>query len=268
METAVFGSLLFIFGIVIGSFLNVVILRLPKGITLTGRSYCPHCHRTLTSLELIPVVSYIWLHGKCRACSKKISPRYIILELTAGVLFLFVGLFLGYPTGIGEVLELVRFLVIVSMAIVVFVVDFEHFLILDKVTFPISVVLLLLLLAQDLITFSSNFLSGATISGIYGLLAGLVFFGAIWFFSKGKWMGFGDVKFMIPFGLSLGYPYALVGIIFAFLLGSVVSLPLVLLGNKKLQSRIPFGTFLAASLILSLFYADTLLNWYLGLIGF
>lgn len=260
--------LFFVLGLIIGSFLNVVILRLPVGETLAGRSHCPNCHRILAPLDLVPLFSYLFLKGKCRGCKSKISPRYAIIELLTGAVFA-LGWYSISPQNLVEYIELARVLFAVSILLVVFVVDLEHYLILDKVVLPAVIVVFAFNVALDVIKHIS-------IGNIYsftlgGLIGAGVFFGIcflIWLISKGKWIGFGDVKFMLFMGSVLGFPLAILGFFLSFILGAVTSIPMLILGQKSLQSKLPLGTFLSIATFITIFYGKYILDWYLGLLGF
>lgn len=256
----------FILGLIVGSFLNVVVLRLPKHKSILGRSQCPHCHYQLQPKDLVPVFSYLFLRGRCRNCRAVISPRYILIELCTGLLFAGAFWFYGAPLSASDYITLLYMLVSISIAVVVFVIDLEHYLILDKVVIASSVCLLVLLVLHDTLDFQ-GFLDSATFSGLLGALIGVVLIGGIWFFTRGRAMGFGDVKYMIPFGLSLGFPNVIVGLFLAFTLGALAALPLLFLGNKTLKSKVPFGTFLSVSLVITQFFGSFIVTWYLSLTG-
>jgi leader peptidase (prepilin peptidase)/N-methyltransferase len=260
--------LAFCFGAIIGSFLNVVILRLPEGQSLNGRSHCPKCGHVLGFLDLFPLLSFIFLRGRCRFCKTKISPRYFILEAAAGFLFAAAYFYLQ-PASFIQALLLLKFWVILAALLVIFVVDLEHFLILDSVIFPVSGAILILNIVLDfcskisVFSLHSNFLSGLlAAAGLW-----LLFF-LVWFFSKGLWLGFGDVKLAVLLGLTLGWPLILAGFMLAVFLGGAVSVFLLAFGGKNLKSQVPFGTFLALGTVLALFYGDKLISWYLAILGF
>ncbi len=260
--------LAFCFGSIIGSFLNVIILRLPANQSLNGRSHCISCGHTLGVLDLAPLLSYLFLFGNCRYCKVKISPRYFILEAITGLLFA-VSYYYIQPQNLVPAIQLLKYWIILAALVVIFVVDLEHFLILDEVIFPVSGAIFLLNIILDVCLkiniFSphSNFLSGLIAAAVLW-----VFFYLVWFFSKGLWLGFGDVKLAILLGLALGWPLILVGFMLAILLGGVVSAFLLIFMGKNLKSQIPFGTFLALGTVLALFYGDKVLNWYLAILGF
>lgn len=257
--------LVFLFGACIGSFLNVLILRLPKEQAPTGRSHCVHCRHVLSALDLVPILSFVWLRGRCRYCRKKISPRYIAIELATALLFLFA--FLRFPlANAADAAILIRAAFILAVLIVVFMIDYEHFLILDKVVIPASIILFALNIAVDLARHPAA--SGSfTLNGLLAAAGLLLFFGGIYYISGGTWIGFGDVKFSIFLGLATPYPFVFVNIFVAFLLGAYVGLLLLLFGGKNMKSQVPFGTILAASAAITLFYGPQLLNFYLRTIG-
>lgn len=258
----------FVFGVLIGSFLNVVILRLPNDEGLGGRSHCPKCKRELKVLDLVPIFSYLFLTGKCRGCSQKISPRYLLIEIITGLLFLFSYLYIS-PQSWPALVLLLKFWIILSVLLAVFVIDLEHFLILDNIILPAGIFVLALNFILSLLNHNQfwNF-SGVFVSSlIAAILACLPFFG-IWYFSKGQWMGFGDVKLALFLGVALGFPNVFVGLMAAILLGGAVSSLLLLFTNSNLKTKLPFGTFLAVGSGLSLFFGPVLLKWYLSIMGF
>jgi leader peptidase (prepilin peptidase) / N-methyltransferase len=260
--------LTFCFGAVIGSFLNVVILRLPKEQTLTGRSHCPVCGHTLGLFDLVPIFSFLFLRGRCHYCKTKISWRYFILETLTGLLFVLAYL-KTQPLNLPEVLILLKFLIVIATLVVVFVVDLEHFLILDSVVFPVSLIILLMNLSIDyfsktpILSMHSNLVSGLLGAAFLWLL-----FFLVWYFSKGQWLGFGDVKLAVLLGLILGWPLIFVGFMLAVISGGIISTCLLIFSGKTLKTQIPFGTFLAFGTILAMFYGEKLLSWYLAILGF
>lgn len=259
----------FVFGTLIGSFLNVVIWRLPRGKNLRGRSHCPHCGHVLRPQELFPVFSYLFLRGRCAKCGKRISPRYMFIELITGALFALAALHI-LPAAIDAVsiIELLRILFILAILISVFVIDLEHYLILDVIVFPAAAITFALNIVLDVSAQQSVFaLSSNTAGGVLAAMLAAGFFYIIWRVSAGKWMGFGDVKFSIFLGLALGWTGILVGLFLAFMIGAVVGVLLLIAGTKSMQSRLPFGTFLTLGALLALFYGPQLANWYGRLIG-
>lgn len=260
--------LAFVLGTFIGSFLNVVTQRLPKDATLLGRSSCAGCGRILGPLDLIPVLSFILLGGKCRTCKARIHWRYLVMELVCGLLFA-LSAWLYPPLSILLLVKFLLSLVLCTIGLVTFVVDLEHFIILDKVTLVGSFLALLCIITIDIISGHALLTwSSLTAHALLGVVCGVVPFFLLWFVSSGRWLGFGDVKYMLFFGLTLGYPLVVIGLLFSFWLGALVSLPLLVLGRKQLTSRLPFGTFLVLGQLIAFMFGQTFLRWYLGLIGF
>ena len=257
----------FLFGLIVGSFLNVLILRLPKNLSIGGRSHCQNCNLDLTWRDLFPVFSYLFLRGKCRQCKQKISSRYVLIELITGILFALTW-FIVQPQDLTTWILLFRNWLIVSVLITVFVIDLEHYLILDKIVFPATLVVVFLNIALDYFN-SSSFvdINSFTLGGVLSALLGASIFFSLWFFSKGKWMGFGDVKFMLFLGMALGFPDFFVSLFLAFVLGGIVGIMLIVSGKKAMQSQLPFGTFLSLASLLALFYGKNMLAWYLSFLG-
>jgi leader peptidase (prepilin peptidase) / N-methyltransferase len=237
-----------------------LIWRLPRQQTLGGRSQCPQCDHVLTARDLVPVVSFFVSGRRCRHCRQAVSWRYVVIEVLTAGLFIWAATFV---TG----LILLRLLFIISVLVVVFVIDLEHYLILDALIFPAT---LIVLLANGLIDYMFGHpwtANGSLVVGglLAAVLAAVAFF-VLWYVSSGRWMGFGDVKLMLFIGVAVGWPLIGVAVMLAFLIGSVVSLVLLAGRYKQLTSRVPFGTFASISTLLTLIYGHNLLEWYLRLI--
>lgn len=256
---------LLVFGTIIGSFLNVLIWRLPNKQTLQGRSKCPHCHHQLIWLDLIPVLSFLFFGGKCRYCKKIISWRYLLIELITGFLFVSAWLLI-LPDSLAGWLSLAQLCFIISVLIVVFIIDLEHYLILDKVVIPATIIILVINIIYDLFPLA-NWQTSLFFGSILGMIAGFIPFFLLWYISSGKWIGYGDAKLGLFLGAVFGFPQVWVTYLLAFLIGTAVSIPLLALGKKSLSSRLPLGTFLAIAGILSLWFGSVLTEWYFGLIG-
>lgn len=237
----------FIFGLIIGSFLNSVIYRLEKKESfLKGRSHCPWCGRILSFKDLIPVLSFLILKGKCRYCRKKISLQYPLVEISCGILFFLFSLKFNS-------FDLIFYLLIGSFLILIFVYDLKYFLIPDKIIYP-----------PILISFFYRILKPEI--GIKNLAFGILpsfFFLAIILISREKWMGFGDFKLAILIGLILGWPKILVSLFFSFFSGAVIGLILVILKKKNFKSEIPFAPFLVSGTFFAIFLPQFSLNFYL-----
>jgi leader peptidase (prepilin peptidase) / N-methyltransferase len=255
----------FIIGSFVGSFLNCLIYRIEVGDSFVkGRSYCPNCKKNIEPKDLIPIVSFFILKGRCRNCSEKISFRYPLIEVITGIVFVFIIYSQrDYLLTFNGLIEAIFLLIIFSLMIVITVYDFKHFIIPDGATISIIGATLAwhLFLVLNKTVFLSNILpfifSGLAVSG---------FFLLIFIISKGNWIGFGDVKLAIFIGLFLGFPNVLVGLFLSFTLGAILGIGLILVRKKKLGSEIPFAPFLILGTSLAFFWGENILNWYLNLI--
>lgn len=250
-------------GLIIGSFLNAAIWRLYKGKSLAiDRSICPSCHHVLAPLDLIPVLSYIFLAGRCRYCGKKISVQYPLVESLTALSFVLVGA--NFHFQVSE--PLVFALIATSFLILIAVFDLKYYLILDKVVIP-AVILALLQTIYLTLSYHGSFLHSPFVGGIMGVVIVSGFFGLQYLFSHGTWIGFGDVKLGLFLGLLFGVGQGLMLLLLAYMTGAVVGIGLIVVGKKHLSSKLPFGTFLGFCGIIMLVYGNQILNWYLRLIG-
>ena len=248
MATPFLFFIVLLFGLTAGSFLNCVVYRLENNRSfLAGRSFCPRCKHVLAWYDLMPVLSFLLLGGKCRHCQKKISFQYPLVEIAVALLFLAIFYY-----------RLPVFSYFLSLfLIVIFIYDLKHYLILDKVIYPaIGLTLIYDLLRFDLFTNWNLLISAIGASGFFLLIV---------LASRGKWMGVGDIKLAFLMGLILGWPNILVALFFAFLSGATIGVGLVLARRKSFKSEVPFGPFLVAGTIVAMFYGQALINWYLNL---
>lgn len=243
----------FIFGLIIGSFLNCVIYRLEhKQSFIKGRSFCPHCKHTLLWYDLMPVFSYLFLSCKCRYCKKSISVQYPLVEIATGILFASLANF-------DHAIQTVYFFIIFSFLIIIFVYDLKNYIIPDKVVLPAVGLALAYNLFSVLIgDFSWQVFWGRIFAGFWPAL----FFFLLFFVSQGKWMGFGDVKLAFLMGLLLGPVKVITALYTAFITGAVIGLWLVIFGRKKIKSEMPFGPFLIAGTYLAMIFGNSLSAWY------
>lgn len=255
----------FILGAVIGSFLNVVILRLHTGRSLNDRSHCATCGTALSWYELVPLLSYAALLGRCRSCGARISPQYFLVELATGTAFALVFL-AGF-----DAVTLILSLLAVSVLIVIAGYDLKHLII------PDEAVALLAALAFALLGYEA-WLSEDLWHALEGLLASacaFLFFAGLWYFSGGRWLGFGDAKLAIPLGMLVGLSGVFSLIVFSFWIGAAVSLcilgiqALVSRGQSRLpflrarlrmKSEVPFAPFLILSFLLVYLYGANALH--------
>lgn len=261
--------IIFTLGLIFGSFLNVVIYRLKNGGTIvSGRSKCPHCKKILGFFDLFPVLSFVSLKGKCRFCKKKISWQYPLVELSSALILVFVyaNLFtikqnFSALAGFNDYLLFAVLAYIFLSLFVILVYDQLYYLIPDVVLVPSFLVLVIFYLSSYFLGLSSDFLSY-----VLGMLIYSGFFAIQYFISKGKWVGFGDIKLGLLLGLLLGWQLTLVSLFLAYVFGSLVALALIGLKKKTRKDIIPFGPFLIASAFFCFFYGNLILDWYLGLI--
>ena len=237
--------IIFLFGLIIGSFLNCLIYRLEiEDSPFKGKSYCPKCKHVLKWPDLIPVLSFFLLRGRCRYCSQKISWQYPLVEIATGLLFLLI-----FNAGFS-----VFYFIIAPLLIVIFVYDLKHYLISDQVIYPaIILVLFYNLLRPDLLTRLDLFLS-AFGAALFFLLLVLI--------TRGGGMGIGDIKLAFFMGLFLGWPNILIALFLAFFLGAVVGTGLILLNKKTLKSEVPFAPFLIIGTLIALFWGQNIIDWY------
>lgn len=263
----------FILGLAVGSFLNALIFRLHLGESVAkGRSKCPKCQHELNTWDLIPVLSFIWLRGRCRYCQTTISWQYPIVELVTAGLFALVYNYLissaqpslsGVPPGAGAgtvagILYLIFLWFIASVLIVVFVYDLKHGLILDKVVYPALAVTFIAVLFLPQFDFWPALIGSGVVGGFFLILVLL---------SRETWMGWGDAKLGFLLGLAVGWPLCLPLLFIAFVGGSVVALLLMAIKLKGLKDTVPFGTMLTAAAIITLFVGPKIIEWYMGLLG-
>lgn len=240
----------FLFGLVIGSFLNVCIYRLPKGESIAmPPSHCTSCNTELKPQDLIPVLSWVLLRGKCRYCGEKIHWRYPVTEFVNAVVWVMIIWQWGLTS------QGLAGLFLFSLSLVITQIDLEHYLI------PNSLVIFLLLggiayhfIAQDLTLLNRGI----------GLVVGFTVPFLLALLSRGG-MGGGDIKLMGAMGVWLGFPGVLYALFIGALLGSLVGLGLIILGKKKRKDPIPFGPFLVLGFLVLFLFADNVTNWYWNL---
>lgn len=246
----VFVLLIFLYGLLLGSFYNVVGLRIPAGESIVKpRSHCPSCGHILGALELIPVLSYVFQGGKCRQCKAGISPLYPIVELTTGGLFALAAFRVGWTA------ELIVALTLISLCVIVFVSDYTYMIIPDKV----------LLFFLPLFAVERIFIPLTPWwDSLLGAAAGFGLLLAIALISKGG-MGGGDIKLYGVLGLVLGCKFVLLSFILATFFGAVYGAVGMLLGRIKKGMAIPFGPYICLGVLLSYFFGEAMIDWYIQL---
>jgi leader peptidase (prepilin peptidase)/N-methyltransferase len=244
-----------LFGLAVGSFLNVVIYRVPrKESVVRPRSRCPGCGTQLAERDNIPVVSWMLLRGRCRTCGEAISGRYPLVELTTAALFVAAALRFGLDW------VLPAYLVFFASLVAITFIDLEHYIIPNRVLYPTLFVaipmLFLAAAAQGEWDNVERALIGAVIAWVFFLVLHLV---------SPRGMGFGDVRLSFLLGLFLGWldlRHVFLGVFFGFLLGSIVGLVLMVLRRRGRRDHIPFGPFLAAGAIVAVLAGSPILGWY------
>lgn len=248
-------SIIFIFGMCIGSFLNVCIYRLPtsKSIADPPRSTCPTCNSPIPWYDNIPVFSYIWLKGRCRNCDARISFRYPLVELMNGI----VAVALLFKFGLS--LESLVYFVFISSLIVITFIDLDHQIIPDIITLPGIPMGLAASFALPTISFKAS---------VLGLVLGG---GSLWFvawayhlITHRDGMGGGDIKLLAMIGTITGWKGVIFTIFASSLIGSCVGITMMLIKKKNVKFAIPFGPFLSTGAIIYVFFGSSIIAWYLG----
>jgi len=283
--------ILFVFGLCVGSFLNVIIYRLPRGLDFVkGRSFCPRCKKKINWFDNIPLLSFFLLGGKCRNCKKPISLRYPLVELITGILTVLVISFqlaslrgrsgssvLSSPRFAVEAgLQTVYLLLLVWSLIPIFFIDLEHQIIPDQILVFMGLVSFILTLTTNHpARLASPAGQGLALSGWLGeagrqslvtnylptAIVSAGFFLFLFLITRGKGMGLGDVKFAFLIGLVLGFPKVIPAFYLAFLTGAIVGIILILVKKAKFGRPIPFGPFLVMGMLIIMFFGERLLRF-------
>ena len=281
---------LLILGLCTGSFINALVWRIrqqekrkTKRTTnyklqttnlsiLSGRSQCPNCGHILSAKDLIPLISWVALRGRCRYCHKPISAQYPIIELSAGVLF--VASYLFWPTSdfqgstleIGQVLLFATWLLVSIGLLALLVYDYKWMLLPNRILYPTALVAVL-----GRLIYIAGFSPEKSDAFIQWVLAVGVASGIFWLLfvaSSGKWIGYGDVRLGLITGTVLGTPgLAFLMIFIASILGTLFVLPAMASGKTSMTSRVPFGPFLIAATYLALLFGQSVIDWYQGLLA-
>ncbi len=238
-----------LFGLFFGSFLNVLIFRFPemKGV-VSGRSYCPKCKKPIAARDLIPIISYIILWGRCRNCQKRISPQYPLVELATGIVFFLFTKYIGFNY------QLIPYLIIASISILIFVYDSKYLEIPE--VFSWLLLIFVIIAAAMAPSFSiSNFLLGGLIGGgILGIIVGI---------SDERMMGSGDIKIGLAFGFLLGPERSILFLFLSFIIGAIIGLILMIVKRKEIKSEIAFAPFLILAATICSLWGQSIVNFYL-----
>jgi leader peptidase (prepilin peptidase)/N-methyltransferase len=259
-----------LFGLAIGSFLNVLIDRLPRKKSLVfPPSHCEACGHRLSFFDLIPVLSYLMLRGRCRYCRARIPLRVLLVEMGGGIIFV-----ISYWQ-FGASIEFAYAAFWSCIFLVIIFIDWEHQSILNRITYPAALIALVVFgvdtffpewgLLNSVKSFwpDSGILSISIVNCIFGGAVGFAFFFIV-FLINPRGMGMGDIKLAALIGLVTGLPLVIAALLTGILIGGLVAIILLLLGKKGRKDVIPYGTFLAIGPIIALFWGNEILNWYLG----
>jgi leader peptidase (prepilin peptidase)/N-methyltransferase len=288
----------FITGTVIGSFSEATSERLTSEKSLRGRSYCASCKHQLGWYDLFPVLSYLFLRGKCRYCKRIIPQQNFITEIISGAVFALFFAVKVYPqiplfnltlSALLPSLEIAFQIFFLTVLIIVFLTDIKKTIIPDKVIFPSIAVTLIYFIATNafktwqlylglsvhpigkyLLPPYSDYYFRAVMRMWQGLLFSAVtgiglaaVFGLLIIITRGKGMGGGDVKYVLLLGLALGFPNGILAVFIAFLTGALFSVALIIFGKKHFGQTIPFGPFLSIGAFIALLYGNQIIDWYL-----
>ena len=250
---------IFLLGLIVGSFVNVVIYRVPRGQSVVaGRSMCVYCRVKISWFDLIPIVSFLLLMGKCRNCDRKISWVYPIVELYSGIIFLF-----AFISNQPDIVTRIFLVFILELLLVLALTDLKNLILPDS----ILLVVLLGTVAYGIFehwvgSYSFNIFSLENIAGIVVLFSILFI---PWFLSKGAWLGFGDVKLSGLVGLVFGIWGGLIIFYGALIFGMAVALILLASRQANLKTKLPLGTFISFSATVYIFWGSSIQNKIAGL---
>lgn len=245
--------IIFIFGAVIGSFLNVCIYRIPRGESIAfPPSHCTNCKKEIKWYDLIPIISYIFLRGKCRYCKEKISIRYPMVEFITAVLFL-----TSYSI-YGLTFDFIKYTTFINFLIVIGMIDYDTTDVYFSTTLSgiVSGVIFIGVLTYNMLPVKSY---------IYGGILGGGFLALIILITKGG-MGWGDAEICLMSGLFLGFKLTILMLFLSFIIGSIAGIALILLGKKSKKDYIPFSPYIALSAILCVLSGEKIFSFYMSLI--
>ena len=255
---SIFAIIIFILGLLIGSFLNVCIYRIPKGESIAfPPSHCSACGNNIKSYDLIPVLSWVLLRGKCRSCNEKISIRYPLIEITSAILFVLT--YFQY----GETIYLVRYLILIPFLVVIAMIDYD--------TMEVYTTTAWIAIALGVVLLGVNFYLGQHVATyIYGGLLGAGIITFIILSSKlilgQEGMGWGDAEICGLCGLFLGFKLTFLMMFFSFIIGGVIGVYLLKVKNKNGRSEMPFGPSIIMATFLVIIWGNKILNWYINLL--
>lgn len=261
-------ALLFCVGAAVGSFINVVIYRTVHSQDwVKGRSRCEQCGNTLKWYDMIPLLSFAVLRGRCRNCQSSIGVDHPVVEFLTGLLFVwwYLGgtLFFQLSQNPFQLLQPLFWLVVGVLLLVVFFADWRFYIIPDAAVAALFVVTIGYRIA---LTWQGIMQPMDLLLAAIGAVLVLALFAGLWWLTKGNGMGLGDVKFVVPMAFLVGWPNIWIALLSAFVLGAVVGIGLLLARRKKFGQVVPFGPFLVVGTMIALVWGDLLWQWYLNLL--
>jgi len=246
--------LIFILGLIVGSFSNVCIYRIPKNESIVfPASHCPKCHSNISPKDNIPLLSYILLKGRCRNCKSKISIQYPIVEFLTGLIYLIIYLIYGLN------IKTVIYIILSSALVIIAFIDLNEQIVPDVISLPGIVIGFILSFFVPYISFINSGLGVAVGGGII-LIIGLA--GSVIF--KKEAMGGGDVKLAAMIGAFLGWRYIIISLFLGFFLGALAGIFLIVSKIKSREDEVPFGPFIILGSFITLLWGEKILSWYLG----
>ena len=255
MYYVVNNVLIFILGLIVGSFSNVCIYRIPRNESIIyPASHCPKCHSNISPKDNIPLLSYILLKGRCRNCKSKISIQYPIVELLTGLIYSII--YLTYGLSIQSLI----YIILSSALIIIAFIDLNEQIIPDVISLPGIVIGFILSFFVPYISFINSAL-GVVVGGGIILIIGLA--GSVIF--KKEAMGGGDVKLAAMIGAFLGWRYIVISLFLGFFLGALAGIILIMSKIKSREDTVPFGPFIVLGSLITLLWGDKIISWYIGL---
>ncbi|NTU67185.1 MAG: prepilin peptidase [Candidatus Moranbacteria bacterium] len=255
-----------VLGLSIGSFINVLVYRLRVAESIMGRSFCPHCRNKVAWYDNIPLVSFVLLRFRCRNCKERISWQYPLVEALTGIIFLAIGSkFFSFDDMYSWFLTGYYFFISASLISIVaydmLYMEIPSIVLWVATAFALAFNFLFDIEKGQLLSFAN----GLTLSGLAASAAAFAFFFSLSKFSKEKWMGMGDAYLVILLGFIVGWPEILFALFSAFSIGAICGIILILFKKKKMESQLPFAPFLVLGTLLTLFFYQAVMDWYLGL---
>ena len=255
-------SVVFLIGIILGSFFNVCIYRIPRKISIVKPpSACTKCGTRLKAIDLLPVFSYIFLKGKCRYCNEKVSMRYLGIEMLTGIMY--VCLFYRF----GFTIDFLVAIFLMSILIIVFFIDQKHFIIPNALVLAALIGGVVVMVYNAFYPLQIYYKHNAW-NPLMGMMVAVGFLGAVgllgnFIYKTDEAMGMGDIKLFAAIGMFLGWQLTIVALFLSFLVGAAISVVLVVCKRKKRQDKIAFGTFIVVATFITIMFGQQFLSWYI-----